>query len=158
MASLGIVANSPLYGLVVELAQAAGKEGSFNLSGQVNRHHFHLRIENEPFMPLVIEAWNTGDGHIISVAHYYTQNGDAMRDPEVVMMNEGRLLSYQQDSLGIYNAVSWWEDKPGGTVWKVNLKAYASVLEFTKLWARNIKAQGFIEAARRKCVKAIIEG
>ena len=151
MASLGVAANSPLYELAVELAKAAGKEDEWELSKQVNRHHFHLRIENEPFMPLVIEAWNTGEGHIISVAHYWTQNGDALRDPEVVMMDEGRILSFQQDPY-VYNEPAIREDTPGGVVWKVNPKIYASVHSFTKLWVRNIRAQGFIEAAKKVTV------
>ena len=151
MASLGVAANSPLYGLAVELAKASGKEDEWELSKQVNRHHFHLRIENEPFMPLVIEAWNTGEGHIISVAHYWTQNGDAMRDPEVVMMNEGRLLTFQQDP-HIYQELASYERKPSGIVWKIASKLYASALDFTKLWTRNIKAQGFIEAAKKVTV------
>lgn len=146
MASLGVAANSPLYGLAVELVKAAGKEDEWELSKRINGHHFHLRIENDGYMPLVVEAWNTGEGHIISVAHYWTQNCDAMRDPEVVMMDEGRILSFQQDP-AIYNEVAVREETPGGVVWKVDTRIYASVLSFTKLWARNIKTQGFIEAA-----------
>ena len=151
MASLGIAANSLLYGLVVDLVEAAGKEDEWELSKQVNRHHFHLRIENEPFMPLVIEAWNTGEGHIVSVAHYWTLNGDSMRDPEVVMIGEGRILSFQQDP-HVYNEPAVREETPGGVVWKVEPKIYASIHSFTKLWARNIKAQGFIEAAKKVTV------
>jgi hypothetical protein len=151
MASLGVAANSPLYGLVVELVKAAGKEDEWELSKQVNRHHFHFRVENEGFMPLVVEAWNIGDGHIISVAHYWTCNGDAMRDPEVVMMDEGRILSFQQDPT-IYHETAVREETPGGVAWKVNMRLYASVLSFTKMWARNIKAQGFIEAAKKVMV------
>jgi hypothetical protein len=39
MASLGIAANSPLYGLAVELVKAAGNEEEWELSKQINRHH-----------------------------------------------------------------------------------------------------------------------
>jgi hypothetical protein len=47
--------------------------------------HFHIRIDNPPFMPLVIEGVGTGPRGLpaISVAHYGLQNGDAMRDPEI---------------------------------------------------------------------------
>ena len=42
----------------------------------------------------------------VSVAHYYTQNGDLMRDPEMVFEvgPDGAFhpVSYQQDNLGIY--------------------------------------------------------
>lgn len=151
MASLGVAANTPLYGLAVELVMAAGRVDEWESSKRVDGHHFHLRIENEGFMPLVVEAWNTGDGHTISMAHYWTCNGDAMRDPEVVMMGEGRILSFQQDP-AIYHETSVREETTGGVAWKVNMRLYASVLSFTKMWARNIKAQGFIEAAKKVTV------
>ncbi len=46
----------------------------------------HLKIENPPYMALVIEA-TPEPGPLglaaISVAHYGEQNGDLMRDPEM---------------------------------------------------------------------------
>lgn len=45
-----------------------------------------IKIDNAPFMDLVIEAVGSPgpDGlPVISVAHYGIQNGDAMRDPEM---------------------------------------------------------------------------
>ena len=48
---------------------------------------FHLKIENEPWMALVIEDIQelgpTGLP-VISVAHYGEQNGNVMRDPEML--------------------------------------------------------------------------
>ena len=49
-------------------------------------HGLYLKIENPPYMALVIEA--TDDSGpcglpAISVCHYGEQNGDAMRDPEM---------------------------------------------------------------------------
>ena len=41
----------------------------------------HLRLENKGYMPLVIEK--TGK-NLVSVAHYYEQNGDLIADPDVV--------------------------------------------------------------------------
>ncbi len=46
-----------------------------------------ISVENEPWMRLVIEVLpeRGPDGHIVvSVAHYGEQNGDAMRDPEML--------------------------------------------------------------------------
>jgi hypothetical protein len=68
------------------------------------------------------------------------------------MMDEGRILSFQQDP-AIYHETAVREEMPGGGAWKINMRLYASVLSFTKMWARNIKAQGFIEAARRVAVE-----
>ncbi len=46
----------------------------------------HIRLENPPYMRLVIEYVGEGPRGMpcISVAHYYEQNGDLMRDPELV--------------------------------------------------------------------------
>src|SRR5580658_10952643 len=49
-------------------------------------HGLHLRIENPPYMALVIEATDESGPlglAAISVCHYGEQNGDAMRDPEM---------------------------------------------------------------------------
>jgi hypothetical protein len=44
-----------------------------------------FKIENPPYMPLVIEAIEPGPLGLpgLSVAHYGEQNGDLMRDPEM---------------------------------------------------------------------------
>jgi hypothetical protein len=44
-----------------------------------------LKIENPPYMALVIEAIGIGPMGLpaLSVAHYGEQNGDLMRDPEM---------------------------------------------------------------------------
>ena len=49
-------------------------------------HGLYLKIENPPYMALVIEATDeSGPCGLpsISVAHYGEQNGDLMRDPEM---------------------------------------------------------------------------
>ena len=49
-------------------------------------HGLYLRVENPPYMALVIEATDESGPcglPAISVAHYGEQNGDAMRDPEI---------------------------------------------------------------------------
>src|SRR5262245_3377699 len=44
----------------------------------------YIRLESPPYMRLVIEYIGQGPRGLpaIAVAHYYEQNGDAMRDPE----------------------------------------------------------------------------
>ena len=94
------------------------------------RASFETADQGEPYMRLVIEV--TSEGYV-SVAHYYRQNGDAMRDPEVVFDPANwRAVEYTQDSLGIYQRI-----KPG---------YYSPGIEtFAGIWARSIKAQGFCE-------------
>jgi len=41
----------------------------------------HLRLEQDSYEPLVIEKVGADQ---LSVAHYYTQNGDAIADPDIV--------------------------------------------------------------------------
>lgn len=73
-----------------------------------------IRLENPPYMRLVIEYIGEGPRGkpSISVAHYYEQNGDLMRDPEMVFevnpdgpptWNAGEWgpVSFQKDNLGI---------------------------------------------------------
>jgi len=56
------------------------------------RPTLYLKIENLPYMALVIEA-TPEPGPLgaasISVAHYGEQNGDLMRDPEMVFEARG---------------------------------------------------------------------
>ncbi len=49
------------------------------------RPNLYLKIENAPYMVLVVEAIGTGPMGLpaLSVAHYGEQNGDLMRDPEM---------------------------------------------------------------------------
>jgi len=49
-----------------------------------HRPTLYLKIENPPYMALVIEATPGPTGlPAISIAHYGEQNGDLMRDPEM---------------------------------------------------------------------------
>ena len=91
---------------------------------------FYLNVTNEPYMRLVIEV--TSEGYV-SVAHYYRQNGDAMRDPEVVFdPADWHAVEYTQDSLGIYQRIEPGYYSPG-------------IETFVSIWASNIKVQGFCE-------------
>jgi len=118
----------------------------------------YLRIENPPFMRLVIEVvqgpmpagtWE------LSVAHYGTQNGDAMRDPEVTFLvhplAEGWTwlpLTFLNDYVGVYQKVAGYDDD--GILEERNPAQAREMREFVDMWDRNIKHQGFIEAFQRK--------
>jgi hypothetical protein len=74
-----------------------------------------IRVEVEGMMPLVIEYVGEGprSGTLVSVAHYFVQNGDLMADPDltVEVQNSGEWLpvAYQQDGLGIYQEAVYLE-------------------------------------------------
>ena len=99
---------------------------------------FHLRIENEPYMPLVIERHSDR----VMVTHYYNQNGDLIADPDVEFMILGDkwFPAAMQDTFGHTEVLSHNSDTG---LFEVATKKYSSVLSFTNMWARNIKAQGF---------------
>ena len=72
----------------------------------------YLRIENPPFMRLVIEVVGPMFPNAsceVSVAHYSEQNGDAMRDPELTFFvtpgDDGwqwQPLTFLNDYVGVY--------------------------------------------------------
>ncbi len=111
--------------------------------------HFSLTIENPPYMSLGIEAWNSpipGEGRRISVAHYFEQNGDLVPDPEVEITDTGWPIELSQ-ALGYTQVMVYSED---GRTLRFAPKAKRDVLHFLNgTWARNLRAQGFIEAARK---------
>jgi len=121
----------------------------------------HVRLEAPGFMPLVIEAIGTGPRGLpqISVAHYYTQNGDVMRDPEMVFEVEaaGKFhpVSYQQDNLGIYQEAVFVDD--AGQV-MVSPRLLRELAHFARQWDRNLKDQGFVDAARSEARRRAGEG
>ncbi len=95
---------------------------------------FHLRIENEPYMQLVIERHDNE----LSVAHYYTENGDAMRDPELTFDLRSWLpTSITQDPLAHYACLTDVPSGPRRIHLANDLKSFATI------WARNLIAQGF---------------
>ena len=99
-------------------------------------------------MRLVIECIGKGPRGLpaISVAHYYSQNGDSMRDPEMVFEVLNRKwypISFQQDGgVGFFQEAVYETDK------KICIRPpiVKELTAFSRVWDRNIKEQGFIEA------------
>lgn len=97
---------------------------------------FHLRIENSPYMPLVIER----NGDEISIAHYGELNGDAIRDPELTFRwPDWTPTSITQDPVGRYVEVFFTDN--GQQMCRPKL--LKELKSFAAMWARNIKEQGF---------------
>jgi len=113
-----------------------------NLLGAFNDpecHELHLKLENKPYMPLVIEKVGADT---ISVCHFFIQEGDVMYDPELTF---GWLdwvpTSITQHPLGryaeVFRAVG---DNPRALCDSQLLRELKS---FATMWATNIKDQGF---------------
>jgi hypothetical protein len=111
-----------------------------------------IRLEIPGFMRLVIEHVGTGPrgGSLVSVAHYGELNGDLMRDPEIVFEvadGQWQPVSIQQDYVGSYReAVFVGED---GKVF-VRPAEVRDIAAFARIWDRNLKHQGFVNAAEAR--------
>jgi hypothetical protein len=90
---------------------------------------FHQRIENEPFIPLVVER----QGNELYLTHYLTQNGDMFIDAEMVftVLPEGQ-LQFKETAV---------QDPRGG-------ESRIPDRQFAQIFSKNILKQGFAEAAK----------
>ena len=124
------------------------------------RPTLYLKIENPPFMALVIEATpEPGPSGLpaISVAHYGKQNGDPMRDPEMcfelVSSQHGALslssFYFRNDYLGIEQYSRYVSEKDCIVLSDLHREHE----QFARQWDRNIHAQGFFEAFTDKSIR-----
>jgi hypothetical protein len=117
----------------------------------------YIRLEVPGYMRLVIEHIGTGPhgGELVSVAHYGEQNVDAMRDPEIMFEvasdAKGGMtwhpVAIQQDYIGSYQQCVF-EDEQGRVMIRPAL--VRDIAAFARIWDRNLKHQGFIDAAQAK--------
>ena len=115
-----------------------------------------VRLTMNGYMPLSIEAIGTSpDGNrLISLCHYGEQNGDLMRDPEMVFEVHATTaaaepLSFQNDYMGVFQEVYRYDDTGKKTHVKTRLKA--ELKSFARTWFTNLKEQGFLgETALRE--------
>ena len=124
------------------------------------RSTLSLKIENPPYMALVIEAIpEPGPLGLpaISVAHYGEQNGDLMRDPEMcfeVVKPLRRSISlspfyYRNDYMG----VEQYSRTKDGEHYAFHPELYSEHQSFAALWDKNLNAQGFLDAFTDKSIQ-----
>jgi hypothetical protein len=112
---------------------------------------FTLRVENEPYMPLIIESWPAldslqGERRRVLVAHYYRAKGREYPDPELEMTERGFPVRLRQTVFGVMETPVLWRDQKTQQI-LVNVSGKRSMAELLRIWATNIKDQGFINAA-----------
>ena len=119
------------------------------------RPTLYLKIENPPYMALVIEATDESGPcglPALSVCHYGEQNGDAMRDPEMCFE-----LGFAGGAH--LNPFYWRNDYAGIEQWSRFIRdahyCYHTQLHaehecFAKLWDKNLRQQGFADAFERQ--------
>jgi hypothetical protein len=112
-----------------------------------------LKIENEPYMALCIEQIGPGPHGYpqVSVAHNGEQNGDLMRDPDLVceVYPDGQWVpvSFRNDYVGMEQEV-YGENAQGQTT--IKPKLLKDLTTFARQWDRTIGEQRFVEAALRQ--------
>lgn len=116
-------------------------------------YHSHVKVDNAKglFMPVSVEViakyGETGWSRHIAVAHYHEQNGDAMRDPEIVLAEyvteEGERLfhpvSYRQDSIGVNREYVRFDNQ--GKPTHLVKRLQEDCARFCNDWMLNIKRQ-----------------
>jgi hypothetical protein len=108
----------------------------------------HFKIENDPYMPLSVEVIGQC---LVSVTHYYEQNGDLVCDPDMVFytgygLENGWVPVSIQHNTGSYTRATEIENDQ---IARWYPRAQAQLTTFANMWARNIKAQGFLKAAKQ---------
>lgn len=103
-----------------------------------HQEHFHVRFEQPSYMPLVIERHTD----MISVTHYFEQEGDLIQDPEVELHYPTWVsTAITQAFLGRRPK---FIERDGLTY--VDTRFHSDVTNFLSLWQRNIRAQGWEKA------------
>ncbi len=109
-----------------------------------------VRITVSGYMPLSVEEiGSSGDGHrLVSLCHYGEQNGDLMRDPDIVFLFHNlpdgmaaEPVSFRNDYLGIVQDVYRYDETGRRTHVVPSLKQ--ELKEFAESWFANLKDQGF---------------
>jgi hypothetical protein len=118
----------------------------------------YLRLENPPFMRLVIEVIGgpyPNGAYEVSVAHYSEQNADAMRDPEITFLvlptDQGHAwspLTFENSYLGAYQVVA--DVTAEGLLQIRQPRQMQALREFANQWDRKLKEQGFVEVFERQ--------
>lgn len=101
------------------------------------------KLQSTGYMDLTVEWWQEGGVTKVSVCHYGEQNGDLMRDPEVVFRFSKDLPQelpeyYRNDYLGIEQYAIFWQE--GKMMFYPRL--LKDLQSFARTWARNLKEQG----------------
>lgn len=88
----------------------------------------------EAMMPLVIEK--IGERQV-SVAHYYTQMGDLMADPDIV---------FHVSRTGKWVPIEYTQHPH---IYQHNETGLPGAAKFAETWDRNLRRQGYLDAAEQ---------
>ncbi|MDF0672992.1 MAG: hypothetical protein P0120_01435 [Nitrospira sp.] len=109
-----------------------------------------VRITVPGYMPLSVEEiGSSGDGYrLLSLCHYGEQNGDLMRDPDIVFLFHNvpdgaaaEPVSFRNDYLGLSQEVYRYDETGRRTHVVSSLKQ--DLKEFARAWFVTLREQGF---------------
>ena len=109
-----------------------------------------VRITVCGYMPVSVEEIGVSqDGHrLVSLCQYGEQNGDLMRDPDIVFLFHNvsddaaaEPVSFRNDYLGLSQEVYRYDETGRRTHVLLSLKQ--ELKEFAESWFANLKDQGF---------------
>ena len=103
--------------------------------------HKTYKLKADGFMDLTVETWFSEGLLNVSVCHYGEQNGDLMRDPEMVFKfgwGYEKPVYFRNDYTGTEQEAEIVRD--GKTL--VNPRLVKELARFAKIWVSNLKAQG----------------
>lgn len=119
-----------------------------------------IRLTVDGYMPLSVEdIGQSAEGNrLISICHYGEQNGDLMRDPDMVFelyvsptLTTAEPLSFRNDYMGTMQEVYRYDDDGKKTA--VNPKLKQDLKSFGRTWFQNLKDQGFLgDTAKREAL------
>lgn len=143
------------YILAKELSRQNLRRAMNGANRAVTIHNFEpFKIVNPPYQDLCIEHIGTCEAFpIVSVAHYYEQEGDLMKDPDMTfqIFNDPaihnnklvwRPLTYELSSMGVYSEAVHVENGARKFYYP---RLYKDLCSFARLWDRNFKAQRYTE-------------
>ena len=110
-----------------------------------------IRLTVNGFMPLSVEhiGQSAKGNRLIALSHTGQQNGDLMRDPEMVFEihtyaspDMAEPLSFRNDYMGVMQEVYHYDDE--GKKIHVNARLKQDLTSFARTWFQNLKNQGFL--------------
>ena len=116
---------------------------TFQCCEKRSEHSSHTCIHG--MVDLIVETWYENKILKVSVCHYYEQNGDLMRDPEMVFNVHLDLHGttfpayFRQDGTFAREDEVFFEEN-GKKLY--HPKMLKSLKSFSRTWAANLKAQG----------------
>ena len=113
-----------------------------------------IRLTVNGYMPLSLEhIGQSAEGNrLIAISHTGEQNGDLMRDPEMVFElhahGMAEPLSFRNDYMGVMQEIYRYDDS--GKKTHVNARLKQDLKSFARTWFKNLKDQGFLSTANRE--------